>query len=184
MKILKITLLAIAVAHTPAFAFNKCTDANGKITFTDTACPQALTWTNPPPATPPEELEAPHTPPLNSSEPRSSRPAQTPGKEPANEIEIEAAEKLIAVLKSKLKDPDSAKFRGVKIAIAAYDIEGTKSAYAICGEYNAKNSFGGYGGFEGFVVENNIHGEPTVLVQSNEILGAIWQIRAKEMGCL
>lgn len=42
---------------------------------------------------------------------------------------------------NQLKDPDSAKFRGER-----------RGAFAVCGEVNAKNSFGGYVGFRRYVV--------------------------------
>jgi hypothetical protein len=41
-----------------------------------------------------------------------------------------------------LKDPDSAKFRDVKL---------NKAKTALCGEVNAKNGFGAYGGYQAFV---------------------------------
>ena len=53
-----------------------------------------------------------------------------------------------------LKDPDSAKFRGVRF----YPKSG-----AGCGEVNAKNSMGGYIGFSSFVAPKNgpVQFEPT-----------------------
>lgn len=44
-------------------------------------------------------------------------------------------------LKDKLKDPDSVEFRNVFVS----------TANAVCGEFNAKNSFGGYAGFQRFI---------------------------------
>ncbi len=44
-------------------------------------------------------------------------------------------------VKEQLKDPDSAKFKNVKVSSA--------SGY-VCGEVNAKNSYGGYTGFTKF----------------------------------
>lgn len=52
------------------------------------------------------------------------------------------AAKIIAVkmfVANGLKDPDSAKFRGVKVKWGT-----------VCGEVNAKNSFGGYVGYRRF----------------------------------
>ncbi len=46
MKKLKIAALLILAIPTSAFSINKCTDAAGKITFTDTACPQSQNWEN------------------------------------------------------------------------------------------------------------------------------------------
>jgi hypothetical protein len=47
-------------------------------------------------------------------------------------------------VRAQLKDADSAEFRGV--AVREY-----KGAPLVCGEVNAKNSFGGYGGYQQFV---------------------------------
>jgi hypothetical protein len=49
------------------------------------------------------------------------------------------------LVRGKLKDPDSAKFRGV------YFHRGATNTPTACGEVNAKNSFGGYSGFERFI---------------------------------
>lgn len=46
-------------------------------------------------------------------------------------------------MESKLKDPDSAKYRKIKV--------GGDEDSTICGEVNAKNSFGGYVGYVSFV---------------------------------
>lgn len=49
------------------------------------------------------------------------------------------------VVKSKLKDPNSAEFRNVFFHRGSDDIPVT------CGEVNSKNSFGGFGGFQKFI---------------------------------
>nr|WP_298931167.1 zinc ribbon domain-containing protein [uncultured Erythrobacter sp.] len=49
-------------------------------------------------------------------------------------------------VRSRLKDPESADFRNV-----GYYSGGSEGASAVCGEVNAKNSFGGFTGFERFV---------------------------------
>lgn len=63
-------------------------------------------------------------------------------------IEINGNEKALIsaqeAAKKNLKDPDSAKFQNLRIA----DYEGGK---VVCGELNAKNSYGGYVGFKRFV---------------------------------
>ncbi len=46
--------------------------------------------------------------------------------------------------KRSLKDPDSAKFQNIRIA----EYDGGK---VVCGEINAKNSYGGYVGYKRFV---------------------------------
>jgi len=52
-------------------------------------------------------------------------------------------------LESELKDPSSVQFRNVTIVRKK---SGSKS---VCGEYNAKNSYGGYVGFKRFVALNS-----------------------------
>lgn len=48
-------------------------------------------------------------------------------------------------IKQSAKDPDFVQFRGEQIH------ENTDAGAVACGEYNAKNSFGAYTGFKGFV---------------------------------
>lgn len=52
-------------------------------------------------------------------------------------------------VKDMLKDPESAQFRNVKIAV---NTVGEKS---VCGQVNAKNSYGGYTGFKSFYAKIN-----------------------------
>jgi hypothetical protein len=54
----------------------------------------------------------------------------------------------IAELKASLKDPGSAQLRAIEV------IRQEDGSKALCGEVNAKNSFGGYVGFQSFVVHN------------------------------
>ncbi len=49
------------------------------------------------------------------------------------------------VVAKRLKDPDSADFRNMKY------YHNSKAKHVICGEVNAKNSFGGYIGFQPFM---------------------------------
>lgn len=64
-----------------------------------------------------------------------------------------ATEYLVAELKSNLKDPESAQLRGVvtysRVRITSSG-ERYASEYAVCGEINAKNSYGAYGGYTPF----------------------------------
>lgn len=55
-----------------------------------------------------------------------------------------------------LKDQDSAKFRNIKFAPG--EAEG---AWVMCGEYNAKNSYGGYAGFSRFMGMALVDGRKT-----------------------
>lgn len=52
---------------------------------------------------------------------------------------------MIEGIKSDLKDPDSAKFRNVFISMY-------KGKPTLCGELNAKNSFGAYTGYKRFLM--------------------------------
>jgi hypothetical protein len=60
-------------------------------------------------------------------------------------------------VKEQLKDPSSAQFRNVFVS---------KDGDYVCGEVNAKNGFGAYGGFEKFVV--------SVSSQSVYMRGLLW----------
>ncbi len=57
----------------------------------------------------------------------------------------QAKQSGMSSVRSALKDPTSAKFKDVRIA----DVTG-----AVCGQVNAKNSYGGYTGFGWFAVSN------------------------------
>jgi hypothetical protein len=56
--------------------------------------------------------------------------------------------KATAAIASKLKDPDSLQVRNLTATGATAD----PSEWIICGEYNARNSFGGYVGFHKFSI--------------------------------
>lgn len=53
--------------------------------------------------------------------------------------------KGMKAIKAKLKDPESAEFRRVFFTL------GTENIPMTCGQVNAKNSFGGYAGFQRFM---------------------------------
>ena len=60
---------------------------------------------------------------------------------------------LLAEVKAKLKDPESAQFRNQQFFashITYADGVRVPVAYTICGEINAKNSYGGYSGYRRF----------------------------------
>ena len=63
-------------------------------------------------------------------------------------------------VKAKLKDPDSAQFRGIRFH------QGKDGVPMACGEVNSKNSFGGYGGFQKFVSAGSV--ELTFLAEQME----------------
>lgn len=58
-----------------------------------------------------------------------------------------------AAVSKKLKDPDSALFRGLFLTQEPSEVEGkTYLVDYVCGEVNAKNSYGGFVGYRRFVV--------------------------------
>lgn len=56
----------------------------------------------------------------------------------------QATEKSLESVKRQLKDPESARFQNIRLS--AYN-----GGLVLCGELNAKNSYGGYVGFRRFV---------------------------------
>jgi hypothetical protein len=67
---------------------------------------------------------------------------------------------------SLLKDPSSARYEDVE----AYSVSGT-SAYAFFGRVNAKNGFGGYGGFERFVAGPGVAATEAMVVDFPVVWG-------------
>ncbi|WP_423708625.1 hypothetical protein [Undibacterium sp. WLX3042] len=63
-----------------------------------------------------------------------------------NMAESKKIESLKQQVTHNLKDPESAKFREVKL---------NKAKTALCGEVNAKNGFGAYGGYQPFVATDS-----------------------------
>jgi len=61
---------------------------------------------------------------------------------------IAAAKESVA---HDFKDPSSAQFRDVRIVITNGEKNPKEKIHAVCGEVNAKNSFGAYTGFKRFV---------------------------------
>lgn len=70
------------------------------------------------------------------------------GCKPSEEKAIELAKKEIAL---NLKDPDSAKFRFTRMAKNNEREDGAVLAM-VCGEVNAKNTFGAYSGYRHFLI--------------------------------
>ncbi len=92
-----------------------------------------------------EEKPTKQVPPVQRDEakapPKGKRSA---GPDQATQMRIVVASQ--DGVRSRLKDPDSADFRNV-----GYYSGGKEGASAVCGEVNAKNSFGAFSGFERFV---------------------------------
>jgi hypothetical protein len=67
------------------------------------------------------------------------------------------------VLAHSLKDPTSVQFRDVYVAQRS-----VAGQPALCGEVNGKNSYGGYVGFQRFVVARTTSGEMTSLIVGSD----------------
>lgn len=70
--------------------------------------------------------------------------SETLGKVFAEQGEEKAIEAGSDSVRGMLKDPSSAMFRNLKV-------QPYLNGHVLCGEYNAKNSYGGYVGFKPFV---------------------------------
>lgn len=131
--------LALALCASSSFgaAYHKCTDAAGNVSFGQVPCGGVLD----------EKAVAPGSEPSTNAAP--SRPANAISRAavrvtyPAPEGSEAAARAAIAI---KLKDPDSLQIKNV----VAKGISPDPAKWSICGEYNARNSFGGYVGFHQF----------------------------------
>ncbi len=77
------------------------------------------------------------------------------------------ADEMKAAVASRMKDPGSAQFRNVK----TYHGSGSP---IVCGEINAKNGYGGYGGFERFVAGGN-----AIFLESEVVSGGMSAVYAK-----
>lgn len=79
------------------------------------------------------------------------------------------AKEAMTVIKNQMKDPDSAQFRNLR------EIKNTANLAVVCGEINAKNSYGGYVGYTPFsyskegvgIISNNNRGYESLLNLSN-----------------
>ena len=116
---------------------------------------------------------APSSAPDVAAEPVPSAPPASPAETASassSDLDLMAValDPSKASLFASLKDGDSAKVRdvtGVKVAL-----DGT-TVYAFCGEVNAKNSYGAYGGYERFVAGPNIAGT----AETVEGFGSVWE---------
>ncbi len=86
-----------------------------------------------------------------------------------------------AKLIERLKDPDSAMFKSLRV------VEG-KGGEALCGEVNAKNSYGGYTGFNRFFVStkkiNHSNMDLAILRESDElVISELKRMAYEDVGC-
>jgi hypothetical protein len=82
-------------------------------------------------------------------------PQSQDAKPPKSDLIQAEAIKMEALVKSDLKDPDSARFRNIRRVYMPTPKEvstADPTTLAYCGEVNARNSFGGYTGFQPFAV--------------------------------
>jgi len=68
----------------------------------------------------------------------------------ANPVHESAVEVALDLLTNPLKDPDSARYRRTFLS------EWTAGRFALCGEVNAKNSYGGYVGYRRFYAGDDV----------------------------
>lgn len=78
-------------------------------------------------------------------------------------------DQLLVALRSTLKDPDSAKFRNVVLKRDGISTKSGGKLNALCGEYNAKNSYGGYPGFSKFIISEDAAGKVLVMTEEDPI---------------
>lgn len=141
--------MAALLLAAPAWAINKCTGADGKVVYQEVPCAgnhaakEVKIWDNTPSA--------------------GSYGRFTPGTQMplvALPLDVEAARKIAAtdmeIAKRRLKDPDSAKFDGVRVL--SFKAMG-KAVEMTCGNLNAKNSYGGYVGTKPFWVYEGVFTE-------------------------
>lgn len=80
---------------------------------------------------------------LDRSQAVSKAPVTAISDPDPNAVLIEAA---MSVVRQNMRDPESVRFRNVEVA------DSHPTRWLICGEFNAANGFGGYVGFQPFIV--------------------------------
>jgi hypothetical protein len=79
--------------------------------------------------------------------------------------------RYVGLVKLLLKDPKSAEFGNIRF------LKSDRGNYGVCGEVNAKNSFGGYTGRSGFVVSD----KDAYLDSNDELSGMLYRAVARNM---
>jgi hypothetical protein len=98
--------------------------------------------------------------------------------DPWTPLKEETQLKKLFVDYSNLKDPFSVQFRKVEVRAAT----GKKGITTWCGEVNAKNGIGAYGGWSRFVAMDGLGDEPSVRIvdeDSNDIGGMFLNLFCK-----
>ena len=94
-----------------------------------------------------------------------------------------AQAKLLTLYKSRLFDPGSAEFRGLK-ASANEATNGSPPFETLCGEVNAKNRLSGYVGFARFAITAVEGQTPLILTSSDDgVFGQIAERAYTDQGC-
>lgn len=133
-----LALMLAAAPLTPVWAINKCTAPDGKTVYQDAPCAanqkgESLNW-------------------IPNSEGQLPFRVLDLSAEDAQAAALDA----VATAKDRLKDPDSAKFAGLRVL----RFNGQGKVYVMtCGQLNAKNSYGGYVGSKPFWVYRGIFTE-------------------------
>lgn len=160
-------LLAAAAAPSAAFAgLYKCI-VNGQTTYTDAPCASSEARQSGRMDNKPVIFVGKHNG-------LSGGPSMSETSDPLTPVVQKTVDAATQRVKGILKDPDSAQFQNV-----------LARGSVVCGQVNAKNSFGGYTGFDGFLVdEKNV-----VLAESNKsqkdrsITALLYDVLAKQHGC-
>lgn len=110
--------------------------------------------------------QKPQEPEPTSESAADNKPAEVIEESPAlpppqprtypSEATPEELEVATTMVTDRLKDPDSARIRNVRLMQEGGDL--------VCGEVNARNSFGGYTGFSHFVIMDGTREDPVVWI--------------------
>lgn len=141
MQTSKIFLICLSLLASPAWAVNKCVDANGSVVFQDAPCTGKGGVIDVRPATgasnkPPLSAERPNSksPDVEPQAPTVSQPPQSaqPSTAAKTQMEIDA-DRCLAWYKPLLRDP-----------IGAYYTNASREKRVVSMDLHATNGFGGY----------------------------------------
>lgn len=92
--------------------------------------------------------------------PAASPPPPPPPRTYPSDATPEEVEAATALVVERLKDPESARIRNVRVM--------KEGGIPVCGEVNARNGFGGYTGYSHFVIMEGSPGSRVVWVDSSD----------------
>lgn len=134
-RIVSMLTLSVFSASVCAASVYKCTDGNGRVMFSQVPCAGAAV-----------EM-------LSSGEPEHEpAPAKEVVPKVTHPVTTEQEEQAKQTIAKRLKDPQSLMVRN----LVAVEFDKNPENLSVCGEYNSKNSFGGYSGFSGFAYMNGV----------------------------